>query len=403
MAGMLYSKYHGALVIGLVVISNFRLLRSYKFWISGILAILILSPHILWQVENDYPSFRYHLFDRSDEFKWRYLLEYIPNQLAVFNPLILGAAFYSITKVKPGDLFTRAMYFLIAGFIGFFGLTAFRGHVEPHWTISCAIAIIILLYNNSISNSGMKRFLHKAIFPSFLIILICRILLVTDNPLVRTFGFRGKAEKYKYIGSVAKDMPVLFMGSFQGPSLYWFHTGKECTAVSNIFQRRTQFDIWQTEDRFYNKQAFIVGDIGGRSEIYEKGDIKFAGFVTDSLQNISRIGLKILSEQKVIRSGDSLAMNITISNPYQHDIDFDHRKFPVNLFLVLLNGKEIYMSDVIPEENIGVIRSGDTIRKNVRAKVPELPKGTYSLGICLNTILGPAANGSFKKVKVVTK
>jgi hypothetical protein len=403
MAGLVYSKYHGTLVIGLVVISNIRLLRSYKFWISGIVAILLFTPHIIWQIENGCPSLKYHLLDRSEGFKWRYILEYIPNQLAVFNPLILPAVVYTMIKVKAADIFTQALYFLIAGFLCFFGFTSLGGHVEPHWTISCSIAIIIILYNNSIVNDGMYRFLRIAIFPSLLIIILGRIFLATDNPLVRTFGFRGKEEKYRFIKSVAGDMPVIFLGSFQGPSLYWFFTGEESTAINSLLTRETQFDIWQFEKKLENKQVFICGKSKGMSQIYEKGKIRFYGFATDSLQTINRIGVKINGRQKSLHPGDSVSFTVILNNPYPYDIDFNHRKFPVELNMVLIKERELIMSPVVLDKEIGVIRQGEKIEREVKTRVPLLPEGRYSFGLCLNTILGSAINDSFSPVKLVTK
>jgi hypothetical protein len=403
MAGLIYSKYHGALVIGLVVISNLKLLRSYKFWISGIVALVLLSPHILWQVTNDYPSLKYHLADRSEGFKWRYLFEYIPNQLAVFNPFVLIAAGYTMVKVKPEDLYTRSLYFLIAGFICFFGLTSFRGHVEPHWTISCSIPIIILLYNNSSINNRLSVFLRKAILLTFFLLIIARILFMTDNPLVRALGLRGREVKYRFIEEVAGDKPVVFLGSFQGPSLYWFYTGKESTSLSSLFLRRTQFDIWQIEKKFNNRQVFIYGNIDRWSRIYNSGDIKFSGFEADSLQTINRIGVELPLSQKVLHPGDSLNLTVILTNPYPYAIDFNHKRFPVTLSLVIIKGKEISMSPVILNEQIGIMGSGKKIERNVRTIVPELPEGTYSFGICLSTILGTTANGSFKPVKLVAR
>ena len=57
MAGLVYSKYQAVLVIGFVILSNLMLLKKYRFWLAGILALIILSPHIYWQVSNDFPSF----------------------------------------------------------------------------------------------------------------------------------------------------------------------------------------------------------------------------------------------------------------------------------------------------------------------------------------------------------
>ena len=90
MVGMVYSKYQASLVIVFVILSNFRLLLKPKFWLAGICALLLLSPHFYWQYSNHFPSFQYHLVDRSNHFQLRFFLEYLPNQLVVFNPFTLG-------------------------------------------------------------------------------------------------------------------------------------------------------------------------------------------------------------------------------------------------------------------------------------------------------------------------
>jgi 4-amino-4-deoxy-L-arabinose transferase-like glycosyltransferase len=91
MAGLVYSKYQAMLVIGFVVLSNLQVLKIYKFWIAGMIAVILLAPHIYWQIDHSLPSLRYHLIDRSGSFRWTWFLEYIPNQMAVFNPFTLGA------------------------------------------------------------------------------------------------------------------------------------------------------------------------------------------------------------------------------------------------------------------------------------------------------------------------
>ncbi len=50
MAGLVYSKYHAVLVIGFTVLSNLKLLKRVRFWIAGIFAILLITPHYLLAV-----------------------------------------------------------------------------------------------------------------------------------------------------------------------------------------------------------------------------------------------------------------------------------------------------------------------------------------------------------------
>ena len=96
------------------------------------------------------------------------------------------------------------------------------------------------------------------IAPSLVLILITRILLITNIPLMTKSGMNGKREKYEFIESVSKDLPVVFLSSFQGPSLFSYFTGKEAFPVSTLFTRQTQYDIWQFEKKYLNKPVFIA-------------------------------------------------------------------------------------------------------------------------------------------------
>ena len=102
MAGMVYSKYHAFLLLGLIVLSNLKLLKDGKFYVACLVAMVLLTPHILWQVNNDFPSFKYHLMQRSEPFRWSYFLEYLPNQLLIFNPFTFGAVVYVLIRHSSG-------------------------------------------------------------------------------------------------------------------------------------------------------------------------------------------------------------------------------------------------------------------------------------------------------------
>lgn len=60
-AMMLYSKYHGFLVIVFTILSNFKLLYKRSFWGIVAIAIALYLPHIIWQIQNHFVSFSYHL------------------------------------------------------------------------------------------------------------------------------------------------------------------------------------------------------------------------------------------------------------------------------------------------------------------------------------------------------
>jgi hypothetical protein len=234
-----------------------------------------------------------------------------------------------------------------------------------------------------------------------LILFAGRILLVTDLPMMKALGYNGKKERFEYLASVAKDLPVLFQGSFQDPSLYTFFTGKEGIAVNSLDTRKTQFDIWQFEKKYNNKPVFVCGIGKGRSHLYVKNGLEFEGYHTDSLQTVNRIGVNFAPQMKILNSYDSLSLTVSFQNPYEYDIDFNHRRFPVEVCMAFLKGKEVFLYPVTLREPVSIIRSGETLSRTFSALVPDLPAGKYHFGICLNTILGPAINTSFSRIKIV--
>ena len=43
---MIYSKYHAFLLLGFVILSNFKIIKRFSFWVIIILATIYLLPHI---------------------------------------------------------------------------------------------------------------------------------------------------------------------------------------------------------------------------------------------------------------------------------------------------------------------------------------------------------------------
>ena len=331
MALMIYSKYHAFLLLGLLVLSNLKLLKDGKFYVACLVALALLVPHILWQVNADFPSFRYHLSGRNEAFRWSYFLEYLPNQLLVFNPFTFGAVVYVLFKHKATDTFERGLNFILVGFFVFFWLMAFRGHVEPHWTFVCVIPMVVLIYRRALFDEKLRKYTKFFIFPSLLLVLAFRILLLT--PFADRFGYHGKEQYYKAIEQVADDCPVVFRGSFQQPALYHYFTGKESSTLQSYYDRMTQYDLWQFDKAWLGKPVFVCGHVNERSETYQVGDVEIEGFLTDYFSSANRLVTKfnitnaIGEKTPVFRHGDTIRIDFSIYNPCEATIDFQHRDF----------------------------------------------------------------------------
>ena len=369
MALMICSKYHAFLLLGLIVLSNLKLLKNGKFWVACLVALALLTPHVLWQVNNDFPSFRYHLAGRNEAFRWSYFWEYLPNQLLVFNPFTFGAVVYVLIKRKhnhdkspcidsfrPSDhvipteergsvsmvgrsrndmhgklVFERGLRFIFIGFFFFFWLMAFRGHVEPHWTIVCVIPAVVLVYRRALIDEKLRKFIKWFVLPSLFLVLGFRILLLT--PLADRFGYHGKEPYYRAIEQVAGDRPVVIRGSFQQPALYHFFTGKESSTLRGYYDRKTQYDLWQVDKAWIGRSVFVCDPSHKFSTDYHIDGVEFKGFVTEHFQSANRLVTTFRitnannAETPVFHLGDTLQVDFSIHNPYEQDVDFHHPEF----------------------------------------------------------------------------
>ena len=342
MALMIYSKYHAFLFLGLIVLSNLKLLKDGKFWVACLWALALLTPHILWQVSNDFPSFRYHLTQRSEPFRWSYFFEYLPNQLLIFNPFTFGAVVYVLIRNRnrvlippaplkrgmPTGVFERGLKFILIGFFFFFWLMAFRGHVEPHWTIVCVIPAVVLVYRKALIDEKLMKYIKWFVFPSLLLVLAFRILLLT--PFADRFGYHGKEKYYKAIELVAGDCPVVFQGSFQQPSLYYYFTGKESSTLKSYYDRKTQFDLWQFDRDWTGESVFVCSPLHRLSKDYLINGVAFKGFIAEHFQSANRLVTEIRitnSESLTFHQGDTIHVDFSIHNPYDQTVDFHHPEF----------------------------------------------------------------------------
>ncbi len=399
MAGLIYSKYQGAILIILVVLSNFKLLKNIKFWIAGIVALMLVSPHFYWQYSNHFPSFRYHLIDRSAGFKWNYFFEYLPNQIAVFNPFTFGAVVYLLFTKKPSGDFARTLYFIIVGFITVFALTTFRGHAEPHWTVAASIPMIILLTEASMENEKLSRYIKKYVGWSLLLVLMARILLVSGL-LPERIGFNGKKEKTEAIHRIAGDCPVVFSGSFQNPSLYNFFTGNESTVISSLYSRQTQFDLWRKEEGMKGKKVFLHLGVKDKSIKYPSGTQEIEGFFSNDLQTTNQLEIIFTSANHEFSERDSISIPVTIINHSSHIFNMNHPEFPAEIKAVFIGDKEPVLQNVTLSEPIEKIKGGGKIQRTINFKLPNLEKGKQVFGLSVSSLFGPTLNCDPVKIEI---
>ena len=397
MAAMLYSKYMAVLVVLFVLLSNLRLLKDPKILFAGFLALVLFLPHILWQIHHDFPSFQYHLLQRNTTFKIQYPLEFLPLQLLVCNPICLILAIWLCWKNRnTTDNFLRACGFTLVGFLVFFWMMTGKGHAEPHWTMAAMVPMIILLFDE-LCDKKWNNLVHFALIPVTAILLILRLFV----PILGDEKFEVLEGCPFFYDQICRDdnSPVLFASSFQLPSVYWFHTGHETTALSSVYNRRTQFDIWQFDRKYQGKTVYVLEQPRYNvsypeektSVIRDCSNRTYNLLKINSFQGTNRIDVDV--DEYHLRN-DSLFLALTLHNTYDQLFVFAHPELPVTLHVAykLENGTHTITCPI--PENI-VIPAGGSVK--LTTEVPFIPDAPFV--ICLDNLVNRSMNSKPIKLK----
>lgn len=401
MAGMVYSKYHALLVIGLVILSNLRLLLNWRFWLSCGITLLLLIPHIHWQYIYGFPSFTFHLVSRTEGFNIRHLMEFWLNQLVVFNPAMFVMAIYTLFKYKPENSFERALFFIIGGVIVFFFLISFRGHVEPHWTVVIALPIIILFYKYCLKNITFKRITYRFIFPVIFIILFLGIEL-SVNMFNIPFGFSHNREFSEKVSLLAGEKPVVFQNNYQRASIYNYYTKGESISLNHTDYRQNQYDLLDLETAYYDKPVLLQTNRPDSTTLSCSAGGKVYLFKPiHHFQPLTKVEITFDLPQNEFQEGERVALPITIYNPYPFDIDFQHPEFPVELNVVFAKNRDRWYSPAEWSKDIDLLKAGERRIENVVFVISGKGEKRFRIGISLYTPLTfRSFNSHFEEIKV---
>lgn len=389
MAGLMYSKYHGALVILFVIFSNLRLFTKPAFYLSVVTAVVLFLPHILWQFDNDFPSLKYHLVERSKGFRWSYFPDFLVNQLPVFNPFTLGAGVYVLFRRSEKDTFERALKFVFAGFLLFFTLWNFKGRVEPHWTIVAAVPMVILIVREATVNQKLMYYIRKVITPSLLLILLARVFLIADILPLRT-EWHGDRQRVADLEAIAGDRPVVFLSGFQLSSKYRFYTDKEAHTMGALNYRNTQYDIWNFDESYRGKLVII--DLRNDTSVVAptvSGESVFYLKEVEQYQPYKRLRVIPLLSGGTFLTGMEHALMVEVMNPYPAPFVIDHPSMPLEIslvFLVRTDGR--YRRERITTRSLfewHEIAPGGKVTGQIRFALPDLPPGEYDVHFAAGT------------------
>lgn len=388
---MLYSKYHGLLIVFFTLLSNIQLLRRKSFYLVVISSIVLFLPHVLWQIHHDYPSYQYHVLNKSQTpYDPGDTVNYILGQLLISGPFVGFFLFYTFFKNKATNLFEKSLKFTLIGFIVFFLFTTLNTRVEPNWTLSAMVPLLAIAYPCILSNEKLKKWLSGFSIVSIILFIFFRL-----NLIFNFFPFAGsKAFPEFYnnktwataIRDVAQKTPVVFSDTYQKASKYAFYSGEEGMSLNNISYRRNQYDFWPIEDSLQGKRILYIPnwetERPDEFKIQTPKETLFGIFI-DNLRSYTKVLITTGNNSYKFKTGASAIIPITMINNYPNKIQFGlNKNYPDKLVYALFKEETFDRTYDIAELNNRVLDS--PYQSSFVLQVPK-EAGVYYLRVCIQS------------------
>ena len=263
---LLYSKYHGILIIFFTILSNPSILTRWKSFLVILISVGLFMPHVIWQILHGLPSINYHLFERlSPPYKLSFTADYLLGQLLLTGPLVGWLIIWAALKNRYANATEKAMYWSLIGTYGLFFLSSFRSRTEANWTILLMAPLIVLSYQYLSQNKTKARWIYRLLPYSIALVLLVRIYMILD---IQALPFMPKDEFHKNrewaaaIKKKANGLPVVFTNSYQRASKYWFYAGDTSFSLNTHRYRRSNYNFWPMEEQLQGRRIMIFGSMG---------------------------------------------------------------------------------------------------------------------------------------------
>ncbi|NOQ92245.1 MAG: hypothetical protein GQ552_05950 [Flavobacteriaceae bacterium] len=328
MAAMLYSKYHGILVIFFIVLSNFSLLKNKKFWYAAIFGFVLFVPHLYWQYLNDFPSIRYHLFERGKASTYRIMdsVMHIVNQIVIVG-LTFPIIYYAFFKQKIISKFDKSLQYLVYGFILFFFIASFSKIPQAQWTGVILIPLIILTFGYFVQYKKARKWLIILASIQFGIILMARLFLANENispiklePHIAQTWIPTLKEK-------TESKPIVFINSYRNASIYNFYTSIKTHSYNSLKGRKSQFDLLNTEQEIQNKNVVAIGSKIEGYPIYTKHKKTRYAIDINNYQTFQKVQCIIPEKEMFLKPNEEKIIQFEFINTYNKTITFENAFF----------------------------------------------------------------------------
>lgn len=256
MALLIYSKYHGILLIIFSLLPHtFKLIKSKYFYIAVFTGILCYVPHIIWQFNHDFVSLQYHLVRRNVKttFKLNNLGDYLLSLIWASSPLLFYYHVQSIFKTKYKTAFDKSLICALLGIIGFFIMIALKRYIQAQWSLVAFIPALIITYNYYKDKTKNQQQIQWLSIATLVLITVARIYFIMQEVPFNT-QYHGWKAFSKKAGEVTQGIAVF--EKYQYTSLFNFNNypEKEAHNYITLENRESQYNLLDSESRLEGKE-----------------------------------------------------------------------------------------------------------------------------------------------------
>lgn len=394
-AMMAYAKYHGVLVVMMIVASRPKMLLDWRFYLSSLIALALFLPHLDWQMSHQWVSFRYHLIDRSSVFEWRLVWEYFGNFIGTFNPLlVLPFMILLFKKQRVRAPMMRTMKFLFWGFFLFFLFSTSRGHVQPQWIIVTVLPMLFLITRACATALRLARYVINSSFCLGILLLGVHIFAIINDkdflPQADIFGNRAVIEASQ--AQFANVDMIITSGSYQNASKLNFYGKIPSYAMPNIYSRSSQYEFVDMDTPMYgHKVALEVGSKEYRAYDFDSllvrhhyADMPHKGYIFfDIIEHYiptRKVRVEIETFPAKVLTDSRLALLLHIHNPYDFDIPLGGK---AGFDIVMSLSRKGEMIDLPLPFKEQILGANGTLNIATTVTIPTVETAEFKVGITL--------------------
>ena len=256
------SKVHGVFLWGGVflyaLLYRRQLFAKPQIYVAGIITLFIISPIIIWNIQNDFITYNFHservTIDKNSGLQWQGLLKEIIGQLIVNNPfnIVLIFFFLFFKKSINNTQLYRVLKLTALPLLGIIILIAFFRQTLPHWSGPVYITLI------PVAAIGLAEMTQRTIIKTLR--WACLYTVVFYLLIIAAVNF--------YPGTFGKGTePYLGKGDISLDAYGWKEAGEKFGVIYNKIAAGSKHPLvcnnwWGAHEEYYFARPLHIEMIG---------------------------------------------------------------------------------------------------------------------------------------------